>query len=117
MPYKEKEIERLYYPIGEVAKMFRVSVSHIRFWEKEFAILKPKKNKKGNRLFTKQDVENLKKIYHLVKEKGYTLEGAKRALRDKDAVEEFSDSIQNKDQLISTLKKVKAFLEQTRQEL
>ncbi len=78
MPYKEKKIEKLFYPIGEVAQMFDVSVSSIRYWEKEFDILKPKKNKKGNRMFTKKDVENLRIIYHLTKERGFTLEGAKR---------------------------------------
>lgn len=83
MPYKEKEIEKLYYTIGEVADMFRVNTSLIRFWEKEFEILQPKKNRKGNRLFTSQDVENLKRIYNLVKEKGYKLEGAKQVLSEK----------------------------------
>jgi len=83
MPYKEKEIEKLYYTIGEVADMFGVNTSLIRFWEKEFEILQPKKNRKGNRLFTSQDVENLKRIYNLVKEKGYKLEGAKQVLNAK----------------------------------
>ena len=81
MPYKEKPIEKLYYSIGEVADMFRVNVSLLRFWEKEFDILKPKKNKKGNRMFTTKDLDNLKIIYHLVKERGYTLEGAKKKLK------------------------------------
>src|SRR5437660_12080973 len=81
MPYKEKEIEKLYYSIGEVAKMFDVKTSHIRFWSKQFDVIKPATNKKGNRLFTKADVENLKRIYHLVKEKGFTLKGAKVELR------------------------------------
>ena len=65
MPYKEKSIEKLYYSIGEVAQKFDVNVSLLRYWEKEFDILKPKKNKKGNRLFTKVDVENIEVIYHL----------------------------------------------------
>jgi DNA-binding transcriptional MerR regulator len=82
MAYKEFKIEKLYYPIGEVAEMFDVSSSLIRYWEKEFDILKPRKNKKGNRLFTKVDIENLKIIFHLVKERGYTLEGAKQKLKD-----------------------------------
>lgn len=76
----DKETEKLYYTIGEVANLFQVNTSLIRFWEKEFEVLKPKKNKKGNRLFTKEDVSNLKVIFHLVKEKGYTLEGAKKKL-------------------------------------
>ena len=67
MPYKEPIVERLYYSIGEVANMFNVNTSLIRYWEKEFDIIKPHKNKKGNRLFTQQDVDNLHLIYHLVK--------------------------------------------------
>lgn len=85
MRYKETEAEKLYYSIGEVAKMLDVNTSLIRFWEKEFDILKPHKNKKGNRLFTLKDLDNIKKIYELVKVKGLTLQGAKKALRIKDA--------------------------------
>ncbi len=77
MPYKEKEIEKIFYSIGEVAKMFDVNTSHIRFWSKQFDVIKPATNKKGNRLFTMGDIENFKVIYHLVKEKGFTLKGAK----------------------------------------
>ena len=69
MPYKEYEPQKMYYSIGEVAKLFQVNPSLIRFWENEFDILQPKKNKKGNRLFTPEDLENLKVIFHLVKEK------------------------------------------------
>ena len=74
--------DKRYYKIGEVAKAFDVNTSLIRFWENEFEILKPKKNKKGNRLFTPEDLENLKMIYFLVKEKGFTLEGAKNKLKE-----------------------------------
>lgn len=84
MPYKNKPVEKLYYTIGEVAEMFSVNASLIRFWEKEFDVLKPKKSVKGNRLFTKADIENIRTIYHLVKEKGHTLQGARDALK-KDA--------------------------------
>ena len=77
----ESNPQKLFYKIGEIAKEFNVNVSLIRFWEKEFDILKPKKNKKGNRLFTKKDLENLKIIYHLLKERGFTIEGAKKKLR------------------------------------
>lgn len=77
MPYKEKEIEKIFYSIGEVAKMFDVNTSHIRFWSKQFDVIKPATNKKGNRMFTMGDIENFKVIYHLVKEKGFTLKGAK----------------------------------------
>lgn len=82
MPYKEKEIEKLYFTIGEVAQMFNVNTSHIRFWSKEFDVIRPATNKKGNRLYTQSDLENFKKIYHLVKEKGFTLKGAKSELKD-----------------------------------
>ncbi|MBL4706809.1 MAG: MerR family transcriptional regulator [Flavobacteriales bacterium] len=73
---------KLYYSIGEVSKMFDVNASLIRFWEKEFSIIKPKKNKKGNRLFTKKDIDNLHIIYNLVKERGFTLEGAKKKMKE-----------------------------------
>lgn len=82
MPYKEKDIEKLYFTIGEVAEIFKVNTSHIRFWEKEFDIIKPKKNKKGNRLFKQEDIENFHLIYHLVKERGMTLKGAKQKLKE-----------------------------------
>lgn len=81
-PYKEPIIEKIFFPIGEVAEMFGVNQSLIRFWEKEFDILKPQKNKKGNRLLTKQDIENLRLIFHLVKERGMTLNGAKQKLKN-----------------------------------
>lgn len=78
---QEKETEKLFYSIGEVADLFDVNTSLIRFWEKEFDVITPSKNKKGNRLFTKKDIENFKHIFHLVKEKGYTLQGAKENLK------------------------------------
>lgn len=74
--------EKLYYSIGEVAAAFSVNTSLIRFWEKEFDALKPKKNAKGNRKFTPEDIKNLELIYHLVKERGFTLEGAKTHLKE-----------------------------------
>lgn len=82
MPYSEKKVEKLYYSIGEVAKMFDVNTSLIRYWEKEFDVIKPKKNKKGNRFFTKQDIDNFHLIFHLVKERGMTLSGAKKKLKE-----------------------------------
>mgnify|MGYP001280659657 FL=1 len=82
MPLKEKIIKKIYYSIGEVAVMFDVNKSLIRFWEKEFSIIKPKKNKKGNRYFSERDINNFKIIFHLVKERGYTLDGAKKKLRE-----------------------------------
>ncbi len=99
MPYKETKVEKVFYSIGEVAEMFHVNTSLIRFWEKEFEIIRPKKNKKGNRLFTPQDVENFHLIYYLVKEKGMTLKGAKKKLREnrEDTVNNFQviESLQN----------------------
>ncbi len=91
--------------------MFDVNTSLIRFWEKEFTILKPKKNKKGNRLFTQKDVDNLTLIYHLVKEKGYTLEGAKKKLREK------KDETLDEVEMLKSLKKIKGFLEDLKAEL
>ena len=80
--------DKLYYSIGEVAKAFDVNTSLIRYWEQEFPIIKPKKTKKGNRYFTPSDIENLKIIYHLVKEKGYTLDGARVALTTNTKISE-----------------------------
>jgi len=104
MPYKESETVKIYFSIGEVAKMFDVNSSLIRFWEKEFEIIQPKKNKKGNRLFTQQDIENFKVIYHLVKEKGFTLQGAKAKLKEGK-----SETIDNMD-LVKKLENIKASL-------
>jgi len=81
MPYKEREIEKMYYTIGEVAQMFKVNTSHIRFWSKHFDAIKPATNKKGNRLYTPADIELIGKIYRLVKEKGYTMKGAQVELK------------------------------------
>ncbi len=84
--------DKRYFKIGEIANAFGVNASLIRFWENEFVVLQPKKNKKGNRLFTQDDVKNLQLIYHLVKEKGYTLEGAKNKLKENP--EKISDNHQ-----------------------
>ncbi|MBT6808037.1 MAG: MerR family transcriptional regulator [Flavobacteriales bacterium] len=111
MPKLRTKVEKLFYPIGEVAKKYNVNVSLIRFWEKEFDILKPKKNKKGNRMFTKKDMENLDIIYHLVKERGFTLEGAKKKLKENK-----SDTIDNIT-IINKLKELKSFLVEMRDEL
>ena len=84
---KVSEIEKLYFSIGEVADMFEVNSSLIRFWEKEFPQLQPRKNNRGNRVYNKKDIELFRKIHHLVKEKGYTLEGAKNALRKRQVLD------------------------------
>ncbi len=83
MPYKEKKIEKLYYSIGEVAEILEVPVSTVRFWDNEFDVLKPMKNKKGNRLFTQNDMKNLRIIHHLLKEEGMTLNGVKKRMAEK----------------------------------
>ena len=104
MPYKEQKVEKLYYPIGEVAEMLEVPVSTIRFWENEFEILKPMKNKKGNRLFTPADIKNLKLLHHLVKEEGMTLSGAKKKLSGK------WDEANYKYEINESLQKIKTIL-------
>jgi DNA-binding transcriptional MerR regulator len=108
---KDQKIEKVYYTIGEVAEFFEVNTSLIRFWEKEFDILKPQKNKKGNRLFTKKDLDNLRIIYHLVKERGFTLQGAKDKLRENK-----EDVVRNVE-IIDSLNKVKNFLQELKREV
>ncbi|MFN0032269.1 MAG: MerR family transcriptional regulator [Flavobacteriales bacterium] len=95
MPLVHRTIEKVYFSIGEVAEMFDVNTSLIRFWEKEFAQLQPRKNARGNRVYSKKDVELFEKIHDLVKEKGFTLEGAKNALR-KRTTEDENDALRKK---------------------
>lgn len=104
------KLTKLYYSIGEVASIFDVNTSLIRFWEKEFTIIQPKKNKKGNRLFTVKDIENFNKIYQLVKLEGYTLDGAKKALKQKDWNTESSGANLPKEELIERLEQIKSQL-------
>lgn len=111
MAYKEIIIEKKYYSIGEVASMFGVATSLIRFWETEFDIIRPKKNKKGNRQFTQEDIKNLQTIYHLVKEKGFTLAGAK------DTLKNGKQKVDDKLEAIASLKKVKTFLQELKSQL
>lgn len=103
--------EKRYYKIGEVSKAFGVNTSLIRFWEKEFEIIKPKKNAKGDRMFTQEDVKNFQLIFHLVKEKGFTLEGAKNKLRLAP-----KETVKNHD-IIASLESVKAELIKIKNEL
>lgn len=98
---------KLYYSIGEVAKAFNVNASLIRFWEKEFDIIQPKKNKKGNRLFTPKDIESFKTIYYLVKIKGHTLDGAKQALIKKPHYLEEIDVVTRLENVKAELLKIK----------
>ncbi len=105
--------EKIFYTMGEVAEMFDVNTSLIRHWESQFSILRPKRNKKGNRLFTPQDVEHLKMIYHLVKECGMTLEGAKKALRKGNAV----TAVGRDTELMERLQRIRSLLVEVREEL
>jgi len=111
MPYKEKEIEKVYFTIGEVADKFSVATSLIRFWESEFDILSPKKNKKGNRQYTKSDIKKLQLIFHLVKERGFTLQGAKDMLQNNPS------ELQDKMEIIASLDSVKGFLIKLKEQL
>ncbi|MEM6864993.1 MAG: MerR family transcriptional regulator [Bacteroidota bacterium] len=103
--------EKRYYGIGEVAKAFGVNTSLIRFWEKEFDVLQPKKNAKGNRKFTPQDIKNLQLIYYLVKERGFTLEGAKTHLKEE------KQKTLTRFELIQKLQKVRAELLKIKEQL
>jgi DNA-binding transcriptional MerR regulator len=104
MTVKRKEIEKKYFSIGEVAEMFGVATSLIRYWESEFDTISPTKNDKGTRVYTKQDIEDIKIVYHYVKEKGFTLQGAKEFIKkDKSTTLE-------KIHAIESLEKVKEFL-------
>ena len=103
VPDDEVLFQKQYYSIGDVAAMFKENTSSIRYWENEFAILKPKKNKKGDRFFRPEDVKNLKMIYHLLRERKYTIEGAKEFLVNNKAAGE-------KHEMIESLEKIKLFL-------
>ena len=105
--------DKLFYSMGEVAEMFDVNTSLIRHWESQFSILRPKRNKKGNRLFSPQDVENLKLIYHLVKERGMTLEGARKALRKGPA----GSGVDRDAELMERLQRIRALLVEVREDL
>ena len=109
----DMKLEKLYYSIGEVSTMFSVNNSLIRFWEKEFSIIKPKKNKKGNRLFTQKDIKNFHRIYQLVKVEGYTLEGAKQRLRK---VNRNLDE-PKQDEVVQSLERIKRKLLSIKEEL
>jgi len=111
MPYQERDITKLYYTMGEVTQLFGVNASQIRFYEREFDIIQPKKNKKGNRLFTPADVDHLKIIFNLIKDRGFTLQGAKDFLKNKheQAIE--------KQKIIDSLYQLRKFLVEVRNQL
>ncbi len=105
------KVDKIYYSIGEVSRMFNVNTSLIRFWEKEFDIIKPHKNKKGNRLFTKADIDNFHIIYHLVKERGFTLQGARNKLKEN------KEDVVNAAEIVKSLTRIKEFLLEIKQQL
>lgn len=107
----ERELTKLYYSIGELSEMFNVSKSLIRFWETEFDLLRPHKNSKGDRRFTKQNIQQFEIIYDLVKIRGFTLKGAKKELKDN------KERIDNKVNAIASLNKLKDFLEDLKEKM
>jgi DNA-binding transcriptional MerR regulator len=112
MAYKEREeINKIYYTMGEVSAMFDVNQSLLRYYEKEFDILQPKKNKKGNRFFTAEDVENIKVILHLIRDKKFTLEGAKEHMKQN------INAAKDQQRIISSLEDMKKFLLEVRDAL
>lgn len=111
MPYKKPKIEKVFYSIGEVADLFGVNTSKIRFWENEFDILKPHKNNKGNRMFTLEDIENLKLINHLLKERGMTIKGAQKKLKENK-----EDTLQNFE-VVSRLQEIRQMLIEIKEEM
>tara|TARA_B100000674_G_C37891800_1_gene939358 strand:- start:425 stop:751 length:327 start_codon:yes stop_codon:yes gene_type:complete len=106
-----KDDNKLYYSIGEISNILKVNNSLIRFWEKEFEIIKPKKNSRGNRIFTKKDLENITLIHHLLKEKKYTIDGARKKIREN------KDGAQKNFQIIDKLKNIRKKLSEIRNEL
>ena len=110
MPSPHEELKKRYYTISEVAAMFDVSTSLIRFWENEFEVLKPHKNAKGDRRFTPENIEQMRQIYHLVKERGFTLQGAKQELKNQ------LDAQRRKAGIIQRLQDMRASLLRLKQE-
>ena len=103
--------KKLYYSIGEISKFLNVNSSLIRYWEKEFDVIRPKKNSKGNRIFTQNDLDNIKLIYHLLKEKKFTIDGAKKKIRENKL------GVKKNFEIIQNLQKIKYQLEEIRNEL
>jgi DNA-binding transcriptional MerR regulator len=111
MAYKEREINKMYYTMGEVAILLDINLSMIRFYEREFEILVPKKGKSGTRYFNQENIETLKLIIHLIKEKGYTLQGAKDFIKNK------GNSGRDDIRVINSLENLKKFLIEVRDQL
>jgi DNA-binding transcriptional MerR regulator len=107
----QEEVQKVYYTIGETAEMFQVNPSLLRYWEKEFDVIKPFKNKKGDRYFSLKDIETIRTIHYLTKVKGYTLQGAK------DAMKHNPDAASGHAQIVETLTKIKEWLLKIKEEL
>lgn len=104
VPADEELFTKMYYPISVVAKWFNVNTSLLRFWENEFDILKPRKNRKGDRMFRPEDVKNLQVIYHLLRQRKFSIEGAKKYLKQNKS------QVDVNLQLIQSLTKFRSFL-------
>lgn len=111
MPYKEFKIEKVFYSIGEVAEMFELQASTLRYWEQEFSVLKPKRNKKGTRYYTRKDIENLRLIHHLVKERGLTIKGARQKIKEN------REDLDNSHAVIKKLQHIRSLLVRIRDEM
>ncbi|MEA1878652.1 MAG: MerR family transcriptional regulator [Bacteroidota bacterium] len=111
MPYKEFKIEKVFYSIGEVAEMFELQASTLRYWEQEFSVLKPKRNKKGTRYYTRKDIENLRLIHHLVKERGLTIKGARQKIKENRG------DLDNSHAVIKKLQHIRSLLVRIRDEM
>ena len=111
MPYKEPKIEKLFYTMSEVSEMFNLNASTIRYWEKHFDHLKPRKNNKGNRQFTKKDIEDLRLIHHLLKERGLTIKGAQTKLKQN------KDDVQGNEDIVNRLQQIRKKLVDVRDNL
>lgn len=105
------ELNKQYYGIGEVAEMFHVNASLIRYWENEFDILKPKKNRKGDRLFRPEDIRYLQLIYHLLRERKFTIEGVRKKLKDEKKATE------KQFEMVQSLQKIRKFLVELKEQL
>lgn len=112
MSLKQKEeTEKLFYSISEVSEMFELNASTIRFWEKEFEVLKPNKNKKGNRLYTQKDIDNISRIVTLVKQQGFTIQGARDQLRQKSGQTQQQEVVDRLKQIKERLLKLRDSIE------
>jgi len=111
VPYKDKKVEKLYYTIGEVSKELNINPSTVRFWEKEFDFISPKKNSKGNRIYTHRDKENIGLVYYLLKEQKLTIEGARKKIKNN------RDSAYNQVEAIRSLQEIKNLLNEIKEEL